>query len=156
MPIHFQERCGLGLAFFLTLHSQKLVFGGLAWLKISFQMVWMVYGMIWMNQLFFRWLSNFFLSCWTSYGLLLALNIFYLQAVTKTMPESNIHRGDGELGGCQNHAHYHNVLYINPVIILFTLHAFYKFIRSGAILLHCFLGINTQLITCFWIFCSLQ
>ncbi|GAV90532.1 Glyco_hydro_31 domain-containing protein/Gal_mutarotas_2 domain-containing protein [Cephalotus follicularis] len=29
--------------------------------------------------------------------------------VTKTMPESNIHRGDDELGGCQNHSHYHNV-----------------------------------------------
>ncbi|WOG82644.1 hypothetical protein DCAR_0101810 [Daucus carota subsp. sativus] len=25
------------------------------------------------------------------------------------MPESTIHRGDAELGGCQNHAHYHNV-----------------------------------------------
>ncbi|KAB2093395.1 hypothetical protein ES319_A02G092400v1 [Gossypium barbadense] len=31
------------------------------------------------------------------------------KTVTKTMPESNIHRGDHELGGCQNHAHYHNV-----------------------------------------------
>ncbi|KAK9928253.1 hypothetical protein M0R45_025399 [Rubus argutus] len=31
------------------------------------------------------------------------------QAVTKTMPESNIHKGDDELGGCQNHSHYHNV-----------------------------------------------
>ncbi|KAI3961700.1 hypothetical protein MKW92_034201 [Papaver armeniacum] len=29
--------------------------------------------------------------------------------VTKTMPESNIHRGDAELGGHQNHLHYHNV-----------------------------------------------
>ncbi|CAJ2646991.1 unnamed protein product [Trifolium pratense] len=31
------------------------------------------------------------------------------KSVTKTMPESNIHRGDGELGGCQNHSFYHNV-----------------------------------------------
>ncbi|XP_022773485.1 uncharacterized protein LOC111315762 isoform X1 [Durio zibethinus] len=31
------------------------------------------------------------------------------KAVTKTMPESNVHRGDNELGGCQSHAHYHNV-----------------------------------------------
>ncbi|MBA0738401.1 hypothetical protein Gogos_011764 [Gossypium gossypioides] len=33
------------------------------------------------------------------------------KTVTKTMPESNIHRGDNELGGCQSHAHYHNVVY---------------------------------------------
>ncbi|KAI4327947.1 hypothetical protein L6164_020351 [Bauhinia variegata] len=32
-----------------------------------------------------------------------------LKAVTKTMPESNVHRGDSELGGCQNHSFYHNV-----------------------------------------------
>ncbi|XP_017702478.2 alpha-glucosidase 2 isoform X1 [Phoenix dactylifera] len=31
------------------------------------------------------------------------------KTVTKTMPESNIHRGDIELGGHQNHTHYHNV-----------------------------------------------
>ncbi|PON47575.1 Glycoside hydrolase [Parasponia andersonii] len=31
------------------------------------------------------------------------------KVVTKTMPESNIHRGDDELGGCQSHSHYHNV-----------------------------------------------
>ncbi|KAJ9707609.1 hypothetical protein PVL29_002581 [Vitis rotundifolia] len=31
------------------------------------------------------------------------------KAVTKTMPEDNVHRGDAELGGCQNHSHYHNV-----------------------------------------------
>ncbi|KAK1367710.1 alpha-glucosidase 2 [Heracleum sosnowskyi] len=31
------------------------------------------------------------------------------ETVTKTMPESTIHRGDAELGGCQNHTHYHNV-----------------------------------------------
>ncbi|KAL4199445.1 hypothetical protein AMTRI_Chr03g51150 [Amborella trichopoda] len=29
--------------------------------------------------------------------------------LTKTMPESNIHRGDDELGGLQNHSYYHNV-----------------------------------------------
>ncbi|KAI3859641.1 hypothetical protein MKX03_031155 [Papaver bracteatum] len=29
--------------------------------------------------------------------------------VTKTMPETNIHRGDAEVGGHQNHSHYHNV-----------------------------------------------
>ncbi|CAA3000368.1 Alpha-glucosidase 2 [Olea europaea subsp. europaea] len=28
---------------------------------------------------------------------------------TKTMPESNIHRGDLQQGGKQNHSHYHNV-----------------------------------------------
>ncbi|KAL7159773.1 hypothetical protein ABFS83_01G050300 [Erythranthe nasuta] len=31
------------------------------------------------------------------------------KTVTKTMPESNIHRGDTDLGGHQNHSHYHNV-----------------------------------------------
>ncbi|XP_010551672.1 PREDICTED: uncharacterized protein LOC104822230 isoform X2 [Tarenaya hassleriana] len=31
------------------------------------------------------------------------------KVVTKTMPETNIHRGDDELGGHQNHSHYHNV-----------------------------------------------
>ncbi|KAJ0084378.1 hypothetical protein Patl1_29884 [Pistacia atlantica] len=31
------------------------------------------------------------------------------KSVTKTMPESNIHNGDKELGNCQNHSHYHNV-----------------------------------------------
>nr|XP_011465147.1 PREDICTED: neutral alpha-glucosidase C isoform X1 [Fragaria vesca subsp. vesca] len=31
------------------------------------------------------------------------------KVVTKTMPDSNIHKGDEELGGCQNHSHYHNV-----------------------------------------------
>ncbi|CAN6180102.1 unnamed protein product [Urochloa humidicola] len=28
---------------------------------------------------------------------------------TKTMPESNIHRGDADIGGVQNHPYYHNV-----------------------------------------------
>ncbi|TKY70149.1 Alpha-glucosidase 2 [Spatholobus suberectus] len=31
------------------------------------------------------------------------------KVVTKTMPEGNVHRGDSELGGCQNHSFYHNV-----------------------------------------------
>ncbi|XAR70738.1 Alpha-glucosidase [Bertholletia excelsa] len=31
------------------------------------------------------------------------------KTVTKTMPESNVHHGDIEFGGCQNHLHYHNV-----------------------------------------------
>ncbi|WCJ20545.1 heteroglycan glucosidase 1 [Euphorbia peplus] len=31
------------------------------------------------------------------------------KSVTKTMPESNIHRGDDDLGGLQNHSYYHNV-----------------------------------------------
>nr|PNR55777.1 hypothetical protein PHYPA_006674 [Physcomitrium patens] len=31
------------------------------------------------------------------------------KTVTKTMPETNIHRGDEEIGGTQSHAHYHNV-----------------------------------------------
>ncbi|KAI3728016.1 hypothetical protein L6452_16641 [Arctium lappa] len=31
------------------------------------------------------------------------------KSITKTMPESNIHRGDAEFGGHQNHLHYHNV-----------------------------------------------
>ncbi|GMP88241.1 hypothetical protein CsSME_00040299 [Camellia sinensis var. sinensis] len=30
-------------------------------------------------------------------------------AVTKMMPGTNVHRGDIELGGCQNHSHYHIV-----------------------------------------------
>ncbi|CAI9771641.1 unnamed protein product [Fraxinus pennsylvanica] len=32
-----------------------------------------------------------------------------METQTKTMPESNIHRGDPEYGGKQNHSHYHNV-----------------------------------------------
>ncbi|KAG7568026.1 Glycoside hydrolase family 31 [Arabidopsis thaliana x Arabidopsis arenosa] len=31
------------------------------------------------------------------------------KVVTKTMPENNIHRGDDDLGGVQNHSYYHNV-----------------------------------------------
>ncbi|KAI4365348.1 hypothetical protein MLD38_021341 [Melastoma candidum] len=31
------------------------------------------------------------------------------KSLTKTMPETNIHKGDSELGGVQNHLHYHNV-----------------------------------------------
>ncbi|KAK3126893.1 hypothetical protein QOZ80_7AG0564620 [Eleusine coracana subsp. coracana] len=31
------------------------------------------------------------------------------KTTTKTMPESNIHRGDADLGGAQNHSYYHNV-----------------------------------------------
>ncbi|KAG0590030.1 hypothetical protein KC19_1G065500 [Ceratodon purpureus] len=31
------------------------------------------------------------------------------KTVSKTMPESNIHRGDEEVGGRQTHSHYHNV-----------------------------------------------
>ncbi|CAH9080623.1 unnamed protein product [Cuscuta europaea] len=31
------------------------------------------------------------------------------KTVTKTMPETNIHRGDDEFGGVQNHLYYHNV-----------------------------------------------
>ncbi|XP_022867674.1 uncharacterized protein LOC111387351 [Olea europaea var. sylvestris] len=32
-----------------------------------------------------------------------------METPTKTMPESNIHRGDPQHGGHQNHSHYHNV-----------------------------------------------
>ncbi|XP_058777569.1 uncharacterized protein LOC131651863 isoform X2 [Vicia villosa] len=31
------------------------------------------------------------------------------EVAMNTMPGSNVHRGDGELGGCQNHSFYHNV-----------------------------------------------
>ncbi|CAL5188371.1 unnamed protein product [Lathyrus oleraceus] len=31
------------------------------------------------------------------------------EVAMNTMPESNVHRGDGDLGGCQNHSFYHNV-----------------------------------------------
>ncbi|XP_061352094.1 uncharacterized protein LOC133297049 isoform X2 [Gastrolobium bilobum] len=31
------------------------------------------------------------------------------KVLTKTMPESNVHKGDSEIGGCQNHSFYHNV-----------------------------------------------
>ncbi|CAA7030718.1 unnamed protein product [Microthlaspi erraticum] len=37
------------------------------------------------------------------------------KVVTKTMPENNIHRGDDELGGVQNHSHYHNGLSGQPL-----------------------------------------
>uniref|UniRef100_A0A453QVK5 Glycoside hydrolase family 31 N-terminal domain-containing protein n=1 Tax=Aegilops tauschii subsp. strangulata TaxID=200361 RepID=A0A453QVK5_AEGTS len=32
-----------------------------------------------------------------------------MTTTTKTMPESNIHRGDADIGGVQNHSYYHNV-----------------------------------------------
>lgn len=32
-----------------------------------------------------------------------------MQTVSKTMPETNIHRGDEEVGGVQPHSYYHNV-----------------------------------------------
>lgn len=53
-------------------------------------------------------------------------HMFYLfQVVTKTMPDSNIHRGDDELGGCQNHAYYHNVFCNQTFLIaLLTINAF--------------------------------
>ncbi|KAF0909453.1 hypothetical protein E2562_036319 [Oryza meyeriana var. granulata] len=31
------------------------------------------------------------------------------KSTTKTMPESNIHRGDADIGGVQDHSYYHNV-----------------------------------------------
>ncbi|KAG6541415.1 hypothetical protein Mapa_017193 [Marchantia paleacea] len=31
------------------------------------------------------------------------------KSLSKTMPDTNIHRGDEDLGGSQNHQHYHNV-----------------------------------------------
>lgn len=38
-----------------------------------------------------------------------------LQTTTKTMPESNIHRGDADIGGVQNHSYYHNVSFYSFV-----------------------------------------
>lgn len=32
-----------------------------------------------------------------------------MQTVTKTMPETNNHRGDEDIGGVQPHSYYHNV-----------------------------------------------
>jgi hypothetical protein len=32
-----------------------------------------------------------------------------VQTVSKTMPETNVHRGDEEIGGVQLHTYYHNV-----------------------------------------------
>lgn len=43
-------------------------------------------------------------------------HISFLQSVTKTMPETNIHKGDCELGGVQNHLHYHNVCFSLPIL----------------------------------------
>lgn len=51
---------------------------------------------------FFAFILEFFMS----FHAALFVNV---QVVTKTMPENNIHRGDNELGGVQNHSHYHNV-----------------------------------------------
>eukprot|EP00249_Psilotum_nudum_P021107 c27973_g1_i1 orf=805-2346(+) len=31
------------------------------------------------------------------------------ETVSKTIPDTTIHKGDPEIGGCQSHAHYHNV-----------------------------------------------
>jgi alpha-glucosidase len=36
-------------------------------------------------------------------------DVVKLQTTTKTMPETNIHRGDADIGGTQNHSYYHNV-----------------------------------------------
>lgn len=36
------------------------------------------------------------------------------------MPESNIHKGDDELGGCQDHSHYHNVLLRDPSLVFLS------------------------------------
>lgn len=58
------------------------------------------------SQLFFS------LSFWLCY-----LTLFFSQTVTKTMPESNIHRGDEELGGRQKHSYYHNVLVATSMFI---------------------------------------
>lgn len=44
-----------------------------------------------------------------------------VQVVTKTMPENNIHRGDDELGGVQNHSHYHNVNFLFYSYLRFSL-----------------------------------
>ncbi|MCH97770.1 alpha-glucosidase 2-like, partial [Trifolium medium] len=38
------------------------------------------------------------------------------KSVTKTTPESNVHRGDSELGGCQNYSFYHNVIFFCPLL----------------------------------------
>jgi hypothetical protein len=40
---------------------------------------------------------------------IVAYRVSFLQTVSKTMPETNIHRGDDEVGGRQSHSHYHNV-----------------------------------------------
>ena len=40
---------------------------------------------------------------------MIKVQCMHLQTVAKTMPESNVHRGDVELGGLQNHSYYHNV-----------------------------------------------
>lgn len=45
------------------------------------------------------------------------LSVFFFQTVTKTMPETNVHRGDAELGGCQSHAHYHNASFFSPAFV---------------------------------------
>ena len=55
--------------------------------------------------------------------MLFGLIVFAFQTVTKTMPEDNVHRGDAELGGCQNHSHYHNVLIFKPSLVLSIVHA---------------------------------
>ena len=44
------------------------------------------------------------------------------------MPESNVHRGDDELGGCQSHSHYHNVFCPQTfVLVLFATNTFCNF-----------------------------
>lgn len=51
-------------------------------------------------------LNLFILGC---YCLLWLTGFVFLQTVSKTMPETNIHRGDEDVGGRQSHSHYHNV-----------------------------------------------
>ena len=65
------------------------------------------------------YLAIFYL-CWPFYICTLPKTIFISsQTLTRTMPESNIHRGDIELGGCQHHSHYHNVMFFYSVNAIF-------------------------------------
>ncbi|KAK4401019.1 Alpha-glucosidase 2, partial [Sesamum angolense] len=48
------------------------------------------------------------------------------KALTRTMPESNIHREDSELGGHQNHSHYHNVLLVGLVYGMLMVRSTYE------------------------------
>lgn len=56
-------------------------------------------------------MSHLFVCHAVPFPLVIVTNAVNLQSTTKTMPVSNIHRGDDDIGGVQNHSYYHNVIF---------------------------------------------
>ncbi|KAI5082028.1 hypothetical protein GOP47_0001771 [Adiantum capillus-veneris] len=58
----------------------------------------------WWAELVSKFVSDFVDGIWNDMN---EPTVF--KTVTKTMPDVNMHHGDAEIGGTQNHLHYHNV-----------------------------------------------